>query len=164
MEENKKKMLSLGIAILVLLFIVVGATYAYFAAQIDSGSSTDVNITAESVDSLTFTTGEALSFSLTQDNMQQGGTNVEGSTTATASLIAGKDSSASYNYNVYVNISKNTFRYTTEEETAEIIMQVTKPDGTTLTSVEGLNYVTEGGVSGFDVTVKDGLVDRKSVV
>ena len=50
----------------------------------------------------------------------------------------------------YLSIDTNEFTYSTEEQTAELILTITDPNGNPLTSINGLNYVTVGDISGFD--------------
>ena len=69
--ENKKTKIVSTIAIIALVLTVVTATYAYFHAQTGEGSQTDVKITANTVDTLTFETGSAISLSLDQINQVQ---------------------------------------------------------------------------------------------
>ena len=71
MENKKTKIISM-ISIIALVLTVVTATYAYFQAQTGEGSQTDVKITANAVDTLTFETGSAISLSLDQENFAQG--------------------------------------------------------------------------------------------
>ena len=71
MENKKTKIISM-IAIIALVLTLVTATYAYFQAQTGEGSQADVKITANTVDTLTFETGSAISLSLDQENFAQG--------------------------------------------------------------------------------------------
>jgi len=157
--ENKRKNVLLVITLFTLIILVFGATYAYFQAQTGLGASANINVTANTTDSLMFSLGNDLSLNITQENFGEGAGNQSDVTTANATLIANnKTNVASYNYYLYLQINKNEFVYTTEEQTPEILLQVTKPDGTVLSSLDGLNYVTVGSTSGFDITTKKGLV------
>jgi len=157
--KNKRKNALLVITLFTLIVLVFGATYAYFQAQTGLGASANINVTANTTDSLKFETGKDLSLNVTQANFGEGAGNISDATTAKATLIANnKTNIASYNYYLYLQINKNEFVYTTEEQTPEILLQVTKPDGTVLNNLEGLNYVTVGDTSGFDITTKNGLV------
>ncbi len=157
--KNKKKNVLLVITLFTMIILVSGATYAYFQAQTGLGASANINVTANTTDSLKFEVGKDLSINITQQNFALGVGNVSDVTTAKATLIANnKTNVASYNYYLYLQINKNEFVYTTEEQTPEILLQVTKLDGTVLNSLEGLNYVTVGDTSGFDITTKEGLI------
>jgi len=157
--ENKRKNVLLVITLFTLIILVFGATYAYFQAQTGLGASANINVTANTTDSLKFEVGKGLSLNITQENFGEGAGNQSSSTTAKATLIANnKTNAASYNYYLYLLIGKNEFVYTTEERTPEMLLQVTKPDGTVLSSLEGLNYVTVGDTSGFDITTRKGLI------
>ena len=62
-----------------------------------------------------------------------------------------------------VVINSNTYTYTTSDNTAEVILTIKDENGNNVTSgVDGLTYVTSGGVSGFDVTGKTGLFNIKT--
>ena len=47
---------------------------------------------------------------------------------------------------------------TTADEQAELLLKVTGPDGSEVTSITGLTRKTSGGVTGFDITTQTGLV------
>ncbi len=157
--ENKRKNVLLVITLFTLIILVFGATYAYFQAQTGLGASANINVTANTTDSLKFEVGKDLSLNITQENFGEGAGNQSDIATAKATLIANnKTNATSYNYYLYLLVGKNEFVYTTEERTPEVLLQITKPDGTVLTNLEGLNYVTVGETSGFDITTKKGLV------
>ncbi len=60
--KNKKQALILSIvAVVTLIALVVGATFAYFKAQEGTAGSTEVKVTTYTTDMLTFTTGNAIS-------------------------------------------------------------------------------------------------------
>ncbi len=158
-SNDKKVLLLTWLAVLALIGCIVGATYAYFTVQMGEGTGTDINANTGTTDSLKFTAGKAISIVANQENFALGKGNLTDTTTAKAELIANNTTnSATYNYYVYLDILKNEFTYTTEESTAELILQITSPDGTPLTNAEGLNYVTIGDISGFDITTAQGLI------
>uniref|UniRef100_UPI0039B974C9 hypothetical protein n=1 Tax=Candidatus Ruminimicrobium bovinum TaxID=3242779 RepID=UPI0039B974C9 len=160
-EKNNNKKLIVVIAI-VLLLSVVGITLAYFVGQIGSGATANINVTTATVDTLTFTTGADVSIGpVTQQNFAEGQPNQSGSTTASAQLRANSTTnSATETYNLYVNITNNTFHKTSNN--AELILTITDPTNTAVTSLSGLTYTTVKGVSGFDVTEEDGLIQIAS--
>ena len=164
MEKNKKQALILSIvAVVTLIALVVGATYAYFKAQGGTGSSTDVKVTTYTTDMLTFTTGNAISLYADQSSFGQEKGSLSGETFAKATLVANnKTNEATDNYYVYFNIENNTFKYTLGEDKPELILTVTGPDGE-VTSLPGLTYKTvldreNKTVKGFDVTTTNGLI------
>ena len=64
---------------------------------------------------------------------------------------------------MYLNISNNTFTYTQNENTPELLLTITDVSGNAITSITGLTYKTviDGkgtSVSGFDITTKSGLL------
>ena len=165
MNSNKKQALILSIvAVVTLIALVVGATFAYFKAQGGTGKSTDVKVTTYTTDMLTFTTGNAISLYADQSSFGQEKGSLSGETFAKATLVANnKTNEATDNYYVYFNIENNTFKYTLGNDKPELILTVTGPDGNEVTSLPGLTHKVvqdreNKSISGFDVTTKNGLI------
>ncbi len=165
MEKNKKQALILSIvAVVTLITLVVGATFAYFKAQGGASSSTEVKVTTYTTDMLTFTTGSAISLYADQSSFGQEKGSLSGETFAKATLVANnKTNEATDNYYVYFNIENNTFKYTLGEDKPELILTVTGPDGNEVTEISGLTHKVvqdreNKSISGFDVTTTNGLI------
>ena len=165
MNNNKKQALILSIvAVVTLIALVVGATFAYFKAQGGTGSSTEVKVTTYTTDMLTFTTGSAISLYADQSSFGQEKGSLSGETFAKATLVANnKTNEATDNYYVYFNIENNTFKYTLGEDKPELILTVTGPDGNEVTEISGLTHKVvqdreNKSISGFDVTTTNGLI------
>ena len=165
MEKSKKNAIVLSIvAVVTLIALVIGATYAYFKAQGGTGSSTEVKVTTYTTDMLTFTTGNAISLYADQSSFGQEKGSLSGETFAKATLVANnKTNEATDNYYVYFNIENNTFKYTLGEDKPELILTVTGPDGNEVTELPGLTHTTvqdreNKSISGFDVTTTNGLI------
>ena len=162
--EKKKPIILSVIALLALVALVVGATFAYFQAQVGEGKSADVVVKSYTVDTFTFSTGSQISLNLDQDNFASGKGNITGSTYASATLTANnKTNTATEHYYLYLNIENNTFTYSINESTPEIIMTITDNAGTEVTDITGLTHtsVTDANgtqVSGYDITNKNGIV------
>ena len=164
MNNNKKQALILSIiAVVTLIALVVGATYAYFQAQGGTGSSTEVKVTTYTTDMLTFTTGNAISLYADQSSFGQEKGSLSGETFAKATLVANnKTNEATDNYYVYFNIENNTFKYTLGEDKPELILTVTGPDGEVM-ELPGLTHKVvqdreNKSISGFDVTQANGII------
>ena len=163
MENKKTKIISI-VAIVALALTVITATYAYFNAQVGDPAAVDVKINANTVDTLTFASGSAISFSINQENFASGKGNQTGSTYASAMLTANnKTNTATEHYYLYLNISDNTFTYSINENTPEIIMTITDSAGAEVTDISTLTHVIVTGangtqVSGYDITNKSGLI------
>ena len=163
MENKKMKIISIA-SIIALALTLVSATYAYFMAQTGEGKSTDIKVNASTIDTLTFETGSALSLNINQENFASGAGNQTGTTYAKAMLTANnKTNTATKNYYMYLNISNNTFTYTQDANTPEILLTIKDASGNAVTSINGLTYktVTDGkgaSISGFDITTKKGLI------
>ena len=165
MEKSKKNAIVLSIvAVVTLIALVVGATYAYFKAQGGTGSSTDVKVTTYTTDMLTFTTGSAIGLYADQSSFGQEKGSLSGETFAKATLVANnKTNEATDNYYVYFNIENNTFKYTLGEDKPELILTVTGPDGSEVMELPGLTHKVvqdreNKSISGFDVTTTNGLI------
>ena len=158
--KNEKKVTILTIiAVVVLLLVVVGATYAYFQAQGGGSGNTNVNVQTATTDNLSFQIGESISLTANQEDFGQDMPNKSGSTTASATLTANNaTNNATRNYYIYLDITSNDFEYTTVDEQAELLLKVTDPDGTEVTTLGSLERKTSGGETGFDITTSTGLI------
>ena len=163
MQYKKQIILSI-LTIFVLSALIIGATFAYFQAQGDTSSQTSATVKTYTTDVFSFETGDAISFSLNQENFTSGKGNQTGSTFAKTILTANnKTNTATEHYYLYLNISNNTFTYTQNENTPEILLTIT--DGTNpVTNITSLTYktVTDGKgntISGYDITNKKGLIE-----
>ena len=163
MENKKMKIISIA-SIIALALTLVTATYAYFAAQTGEGKSTDIKINANTVDTFTFETGLSLSLNINQDNFASGKGNQTGTTFAKAMLTANnKTNTATEHYYMYLNISNNTFTYSIDNNTPEILLSIKDSSNNEITTLTGLTYktVTDGkgaSIKGFDITTKSGLI------
>ena len=163
MENKKMKIISIA-SIIALALTLVTATFAYFMAQTGEGKSTDIKINASTVDTFTFEAGSALNLSLNQENFASGKGNQTGTTFAKAMLTANnKTNTATEHYYLYLNISNNTFTYSIDNNTPEILLSIKDGSNNEITSVSGLTYktVTDGkgaSIKGFDITKKSGLI------
>ena len=163
MENKKMKIISIA-SIIALALTLVTATYAYFMAQTGEGKSTDIKINANTVDTFTFEAGSALNLSLNQENFASGKGNQTGTTFAKAMLTANnKTNTATEHYYLYLNISNNTFTYSIDNNTPEILLSIKDGSNNEITTLTGLTYktVTDGKgatLKGFDITKKSGLI------
>ena len=163
MDNKKIKIVSI-ISIIALALTLVAATYAFFVAQTGEGAQTDIKINANTVDTFTFEAGSALNLSLNQENFASGKGNQTGTTFAKAMLSANnKTNTATEHYYMYLNISNNTFTYSIDNNTPEILLSIKDGSNNEITTLTGLTYktVTDGKgttLKGFDITKKSGLV------
>ncbi len=159
-KNNEKKVLALSfLGVLTFIAVVVGATYAYFAAQGGTAGNINVNAQTATTDNLSFQVGSAISLTANQEDFYQGADNKSGSTFARAILTANNaTNNATRNYYVYLDITSNDFEYTTVDNQAELLLKVTAPDGSEVTTLGSLERKTSGGVTGFDITTSTGLI------
>ena len=113
MKNRKKEITLLVIGILTLVFLVVGATYAFFKAQTGPAANFNVSTTTGTTDNLTFTTVGNILINASADNFAKGSEDLFGTITATANLIAnnGTNITEPYYYNVYLEVIENELEY-----------------------------------------------------
>lgn len=137
--------------------MIGGASWAYFTVVRVSSISPTVDVNAATTNYILFETGKPINIHATKDNFSNNMGNISSNTFAQA-FIKANDSSApmSINYNLYLDILDNDFVYSTENNDAELLFSIKDPDGNEITQIDGLDYVTINGVSGFDITIKKG--------
>ena len=163
--QNKKQAIILSvIASIALLVLIVGATYAYFQASGGTGTSANLRVTTYTTDVFNFEVGSDISIYADATSFASGKGNASGSTFAKAILTANnKTNTATKHYYLYLNISNNTFTYTQNENTPELLLTITDASGNAVTDITSLTYktVTDGkgaSISGYDITNKSGLI------
>ena len=163
--KNKKQAIILSvIASIALLVLIVGATYAYFQASGGTGTNADVKVTTYTTDVFNFEVGSDISIYADATSFASGKGNASGSTFAKAILTANnKTNTATEHYYLYLNISNNTFLYTQNENTPELLLTITDANGNAVTDITSLAYktVTDGkgtSISGYDITNKSGVI------
>ena len=162
--KNKKAITLSVIASLALLVLIIGTTYAYFQASGGDGTSANLRVTTYTTDIITFEVGSNINIETNATLFSQGKGNASGTTFARATLTANnKTNSATENYNLFLNISDNTFAYSVDTNTPELILTIKDKSNNEVTSIEGLTYktVTDGKgttIKGFDITNKNGLL------
>ena len=161
--QNKKQAIILSIvASLALLVLIVGATYAYFQASGGTGTNTDVKVTTYTTDVFNFEVGNDISIYADATSFASGKGNASGNTFAKAILTANnKTNTATEHYYLYLNISNNTFLYTQNENTPELLLTIKDASGNAVTDITSLTYktLTDGkgtSISGYDITNKSG--------
>ncbi len=173
-EQNKRKsIVYLTIGVLTLVALIAGATYAYFQAQTGNNAVANLNTTTGSTDNLTFSTEGEIEINASADNFGENMGDQVSKASASATLIPNNTTNkASDKYNVYLVINENTFEYTKDTNTPELIMTV-KKDGDEYTKVkeltikeniniqykqEGQEDLTSETINGYDITEKRGLI------
>ena len=158
--NNEKKVLALSfIAVITLILVVIGATYAFFQNQGGGSDNIDVNANTATTDNLSFQVGDAINIYANESNFGSEDGNITDNTTATAILTANNaTNTATSNYYVYLDINTNEFVYTTENKEAELLLKVIDPTGVEVTTLGNLERKTSGGLTGFDITTYSGLI------
>ena len=155
MKNKKQAMILSLVAVITLIILVFGATYAYFQATGGTGASSNLNVTTASTDLTTFKIDKAINIAVTQSDFAKGSGNKSDSTKAIATFTASNSvnvDKSSDRYNIYFIIENNDFIYTTNNTTPEILLNVTDPNGNKVENITGLIH-TENG---FDITTRTG--------
>ena len=151
--KNKKNILLMSIGAITLIAVTLGATYAYFTAQSGGGANIDTNVITGTTDNLAFSFGDVINIFATEENFGQGMGSISDSTTGQAILKANNTTNeATARYNIYLIIENNDFVYTTENQTPEIVLNVTDPNGNLVENITGLVHYENG----FDITTRTG--------
>ena len=153
-DANNKRVLALFfLGAITLIAVTLGATYAYFTAQSGGGANIDTDVITGTTDNLSFSFGDEINIYATEENFGQGMGNISDSTTGQAILKANNTTNeATATYNIYLIIEANDFVYTTEEQTPEIVLNVTDPNGNKVENITGLVHYENG----FDITTRTG--------
>ena len=177
MKNRKKEITLLVIAILVIVSMIAGATYAFFKAQIGPASNFDINATTGTTDNLTFSTEGDIVLNVTAENLKKSGGDLSDTAIARARLIKSNTSeSATANYNIYLLIEENEMEYssyTKEGQPNLIFMTKEKKEEANLEGYTGVPELilsvkkgeTEYNIEkrltpttgGYDITEADGL-------
>ena len=72
MKEDKKRIKLTIMGVLTLLLTVIGATYAYFAADLGGGTNANINASTGTTDSLTFDAGDPIRIHASLENFAEG--------------------------------------------------------------------------------------------
>lgn len=159
--NNNKKVIFIGV--IGLCLFVIGITFAYFSI----GNVEPLNVSADvktyTTDNLLYRVGDNLVIHATQENFGVGQGNITCESSAEITLKANnKDNNAKYTYNLILNIFENEFVHSQNENVPELLLNIKKPDGGILETLDGLVYTTYDGISGFDITTKNGIINIAS--
>lgn len=144
-KEKRKRLVLLITGVVTLLLVVIGATYAYFQAQLGTGGNVEVGATTGTTDHLTFNIsdiditnddnkvvdenkGSEILINANQTNFGEEGTSLGDGVNLNAYLKAGDSKVASYTYNMYLDITKNELEYTSYKYNDKVISFKTKEE------------------------------------
>ena len=151
--NNKKNLVFLVIGAITLIAVTLGATYAYFTAQSGGSGNIDTSVITGTTDLISFAFGSEINIQATEENFGQGMGSISDSTTAQALLRANNTTNnVTTRYNIYLIIEENDFVYSTDEQTPEILLNVTDPNGNKVENITGLVHYEDG----FDITTRTG--------
>ena len=141
----------------ILAIIVISITYAYFEAQTLDAAIGNVDAKFSSLDEYLITSNGNLNLVVTPTTLPENGNNQEVTATAQVSLKRNPDTTntATRTYYVYLRINKNTFTRTNSNKPEIILNAYLNNQEVTITD---LTQVTEGTVTGYDITEETGLI------
>jgi hypothetical protein len=127
MKDNKTAIVVTLATVAILIVGVLGASYAYFAAQIGNASNTTITAQSNSVDSLVFSPQTCtISFTATQANFGTSSTSPTGSCTIRATLTANNAANASYNVRPALAITTNNFVDTNGQTNKDLVLTIVR--------------------------------------
>lgn len=154
--DKRRKIIGI-ISIIVLVVMLVSATYAFFRDEILNAFFANVNLKTVA-DNLTFTTSGDIILNVDPDDFLEGGS----SATSEAGYIeVNLNGNLNENYYAYMYIKSNGIDYNSANETPELLLTITyqENDGSATPITSGvtangvaLTYTTQKGISGFDIT------------
>ena len=148
-----KTIILIMVSIFTLIIFIGGTTYAYFANNMADPTQKNMEIMSNTVDNLFFEIEKDIQINANINNFTQGKENLSDDTDATATLIPNNyNNQAIAMYNVYIIIEENDLEYTTENQTPELLLNVTDPNGNKLENITGLIHYDNG----FDITTRTG--------
>jgi len=171
-RNDKKAIVMMLVAAIAVISLVIGATYAFFQAQGGTSGSAAIEAKTATVDNLVFGTCDGISITADMSNFNESSGSIKKETCATAILTASTTASATYYYDISINVEANEFTYSIDSTTPELLLKVTDPDGNEVTSISGLTYYSsvtdrEGNThSGFDITTlsDDNILVKKDEI
>lgn len=156
--NKKTKRILFSIYIIALFSIITSSTMAFFTyIQVSDVSPKVDSTTAVVTDWLLFNT-EPIYIKADSTNFGENMGSLSEKSKATATLRVENNEGLEkiYHYNIKLSIESNNLVYSTSNNTPELLIKVYDPNGEELTNIEGLNYVSSNGYSGFDVTTVTG--------
>ncbi len=150
---KRKKIVVASIVVVTLIAVAIGVSYSFVGDLIEESQITNVNATVGKMENFTYTPGAEL----TVTGASVGYT---GTSSPSVNMKAGTDATTIDSaYNVYFSVTENTFQYSDNtNKPAELLLTIVDPTGTEITAIDGLDYKTSEGVSGFDVTTLKSFV------
>ena len=157
--KNTKKAVIIEIVLILITFI--GLSYSFFRAHVNGEDTKNVRVLTHTVDTLTFSVDDNISFEATQQNFINGGESKYGEATAMAILTPNsKTGNCTKNYYLYLNISRNDFGYSMPNVNfvPELLLQVFDSDDNLVTLTGLGDQKTVGTLTGYDITEALGLI------
>lgn len=161
---DRKDKFKVSLAILTVVFLLVGSTYAYFQSFDSLPLNVPTTLQTTTNDSLLFEVGGDLSIQADILSFASGKGNQTSESYVNAVLRANSNThKAEGKYSIYLDVSKNEFVYSAGKP--EILLKITRPDNIVMSSeLYGVTYksVADGTnrtISGYDITTYKGILE-----
>lgn len=156
MENKKNTILLTVIAVATLLVAVVGATFAFFSAQNATRTPRAVTVTTSTTNTGAFKIKNDIEVTANEVTFAKDEGDRTGSTTATAEFTASNEADVSkdFCYSVSLEITTNTFEYTVDEDTAELVFTAKKGASGAAASAEAGEVLIEKDITTATETIK----------
>lgn len=101
------------IAIVTMVIVVVGATFAYLASSVQDSDASNINVVTEgSSDLFLIDSGSDIELTANLENFGEGAGNITNTVYSTVTLQTSSATETTYNYKTYLEIPTNDFDYT----------------------------------------------------
>ena len=160
---NRKQLLLTIVTIAIVFVALIGASYAYFSANVGNGAMTLINVKTYGADGIVINPGNSINISGSDwSKTTELGSGTDGSmkSWSTSSTVA-YSGTTTVTYNGYLIIGQNSFEYTSGTS-PEIVVDVLK-NGTSVTSMTQILGSSTNAMGrnstlgGYDVTGKTGV-------
>lgn len=154
MGNNKKNVLVL---LVTLLITGVGFSMAFMLIVNNTDALLEIELETKDDKTLIFNKGNELELLVKPADFYSGAGDVTGETMPYVKLTTTTDDKEYYS--VFINLYNNEIIYTSLNLLPEMVLNIYNEKGIEVTSVTGLTYYNQDGVSGFDITETKGIFE-----
>ena len=157
---KKKSLLIILFSLIIIIggLLVSKAAYSFLGPKIDQ-DLIQKGVIVNTEGTLIFVPGDDLNLNPSIDNFNSTTKNLVSSTKPKVIFLKNEKEpdKTSENYYVGFRINNNSYKYTTDNETPEVILSIMDENNNYINSINNLEYIEE--YNGFDITNKKDLYD-----
>ena len=157
---KKKSLLIILFSLIIIIggLLVSKAAYSFLGPKIDQ-DLIQKGVIVNTEGTLIFVPGDDLNLNPSIDNFNSTTKNLVSSTKPKVIFLKNEKEpdKTSENYYVGFRINNNSYKYTTDNETPEVILSIMDENNNYINSINNLKYIEE--YNGFDITNKKDLYD-----